>query len=47
MVAVLDPRLATERYGGYLRSTLPDFWGTTDPQVVRGVLERLRGTSAP
>ncbi|MGD6978174.1 MULTISPECIES: ATP-dependent DNA helicase [Citricoccus] len=42
VVAVLDPRLATERYGGFLRSTLPDFWPTTDPAVVRGVLERLR-----
>ena len=47
VVAVLDPRLATERYGGYLRSTLPNFWGTTDPQVVQGVLERLRGPEAP
>ncbi|QCU78492.1 ATP-dependent DNA helicase [Citricoccus sp. SGAir0253] len=43
VVAVLDPRLATERYGGFLRSTLPDFWPTTDPAVVRGVLGRLRG----
>ncbi|MDI3330040.1 MAG: ATP-dependent DNA helicase [Micrococcus sp.] len=45
VVAVLDPRLATERYGGFLRSTLPDFWPTTDPAVVRGVLERLREAS--
>src|SRR5690606_26100384 len=42
VVAVLDPRLATERYGGFLRSTLPEFWPTTEPGVVRGVLERLR-----
>jgi ATP-dependent DNA helicase DinG len=45
VVAVLDPRLATERYGGFLRSTLPDFWPTTDPAVVQGVLERLREAS--
>ncbi|REE02590.1 ATP-dependent DNA helicase [Citricoccus muralis] len=42
VVAVLDSRLATERYGSFLRSTLPDFWPTADPSVVRGVLERLR-----
>ncbi|MGM7670164.1 ATP-dependent DNA helicase [Microbacterium sp. A93] len=41
VVAVLDSRLATERYGSFLRSTLPEFWPTTDPAVVRGVLERL------
>lgn len=45
VVAVLDPRLATERYGGFLRSTLPAFWPTTDPGVVRGVLERLHAVS--
>lgn len=47
VVAVLDSRLATERYGGYLRSALPQFWRTTDPAVVRGVLERLRGPAGP
>ncbi|UBH24309.1 ATP-dependent DNA helicase [Micrococcus porci] len=41
VVAVLDSRLATERYGGYITSALPDFWRTTDRAVVRGVLERL------
>lgn len=41
VVAVLDPRLATERYGGYITSALPDFWRTTDGDVVRGVLARL------
>ena len=41
VVAVLDPRLATERYGGYITSALPDFWRTTDRDVVRGVLARL------
>jgi ATP-dependent DNA helicase DinG len=41
VVAVLDPRLITKRYGEYLRASLPPFWQTTDPQVVRGALQRL------
>ena len=28
VVAVLDPRLATARYGGFLRASLPPFWQT-------------------
>ena len=43
VVAVLDSRLATARYGGYLRASLPPFWQTTDKDVVIGALERLRG----
>ena len=43
VVAVLDPRLATARYGSFLRSSLPPFWTTTDPEVVRGALRRLAG----
>ncbi|MFD0684984.1 ATP-dependent DNA helicase [Actinomadura fibrosa] len=41
VVAVLDPRLATARYGGFLKESLPPFWATTDPAVVRGALRRL------
>ena len=41
VVAVLDPRLATAGYGGYLRASLPPFWTTHDPDVVRGALKRL------
>jgi len=41
VVAVLDPRLVTKRYGGFLKASLPPFWATTDPQVVRGALRRL------
>jgi ATP-dependent DNA helicase DinG len=41
VVAVLDPRLVTKRYGEYLRASLPPFWQTTDPAVVRAALERL------
>ncbi|CAM5629082.1 3'-5' exonuclease DinG [Streptomyces fumanus] len=35
VVAVLDPRLATARYGSYLKASLPDFWYTTDRNQVR------------
>lgn len=44
VVAVLDSRMATARYGSYLRASLPPFWATTDPVRVRGALERLRAT---
>lgn len=42
VVAVLDPRLKTARYGGFLRSSLPPFWTTTDPEVAVAALRRLR-----
>ena len=45
VVAVLDSRMATARYGSYLRASLPPFWATTDPVRVRGALERLRATT--
>jgi ATP-dependent DNA helicase DinG len=41
VVAVLDSRLATARYSGFLRASLPPFWPTTDPAVVRAALRRL------
>jgi ATP-dependent DNA helicase DinG len=41
VVAILDSRLVTKRYGEYLRASLPPFWQTTDPEVVRGALRRL------
>ncbi|GAA2357318.1 ATP-dependent DNA helicase [Saccharopolyspora halophila] len=41
VIAVLDPRLATARYGGFLRASLPPFWTTHDGDVVRGALRRL------
>jgi ATP-dependent DNA helicase DinG len=41
VVAVLDPRLAKARYGGFLRNSLPDFWYTTDPQQVRRSLAAI------
>lgn len=41
VVAVLDSRLATASYGGFLRRSLPPFWYTTRPETVHGVLTRL------
>jgi ATP-dependent DNA helicase DinG len=43
VVAVLDPRLATARYGGFLKASLPPMWTTSDPAVVRKALKRLSG----
>ena len=41
VVAVLDPRLATARYGTFLTRSMPAFWPTTDPGVPRAALRRL------
>jgi ATP-dependent DNA helicase DinG len=41
VVAVLDPRLVTARYGDFIRKSLPPFWTTTDPALVRAALGRL------
>lgn len=41
VVAILDPRLATARYGGFLKASLPPMWTTTDPAVARQALTRL------
>ncbi|MFF2848595.1 ATP-dependent DNA helicase [Streptomyces sp. NPDC058001] len=41
VVAVLDSRLATARYGGYLRTSLPEFWYTTDPNQARRSLAAI------
>ncbi|HSI27061.1 MAG TPA: ATP-dependent DNA helicase [Aeromicrobium sp.] len=42
VVAVLDPRLATARYGSFLAASLPPMWRTTDRETVLGALKRLR-----
>ncbi|NED93797.1 ATP-dependent DNA helicase [Phytoactinopolyspora alkaliphila] len=47
VVAVLDPRLVTARYGSYLRASLPPMWFTTDRAVVSGALRRLNAGAAP
>jgi len=41
VVAVLDPRLVTARYGNYLRASMPDFWMTTDSETAITALRRL------
>ena len=46
VVAVLDPRLVTARYGDFLRASLPPFWPTTDPKLVRAALRRLGAAPA-
>ncbi len=41
VVAVLDSRLATARYGSFLRRSMPPFYATTDRETVLGSLRRL------
>lgn len=41
VVAVLDPRLGTARYGSFLRAGMPPMWQTSDREVVVQALRRL------
>jgi ATP-dependent DNA helicase DinG len=41
VVAILDPRVVTQRYGGFLRASLPPMWPTTDRAIVLNALKRL------
>lgn len=41
VVAVLDSRLTSARYGGFLARSMPPLWGTTDKAAVLGALRRL------
>lgn len=41
VVAVLDSRLATARYGDFLRGTMPPFWYTTDRAAAHAALRRI------
>lgn len=41
VVAVLDKRLIEKRYGSFIRSSMPSFWPTHDPDVVTQALKRL------
>ncbi len=41
VVAVLDSRLHTARYGDFVRRSLPPFWYTTRGDIVRAALQRL------
>ena len=41
VVAVLDSRLATARYGGFLARSMPPLWPTSDRDTVLEALRRL------
>jgi ATP-dependent DNA helicase DinG len=41
VVAVLDPRLVTARYGNFIKASLPPMWTTTDPAIAEQALKRL------
>jgi ATP-dependent DNA helicase DinG len=47
VVAVLDSRLATARYAGFLRASLPPFWATHDRGVVLDALRRIDESAPP
>ncbi|WP_191089996.1 ATP-dependent DNA helicase [Nesterenkonia ebinurensis] len=42
VLAILDSRIATARYGSFLRRSMPDLWPTTDGEFVKQALTRLR-----
>jgi ATP-dependent DNA helicase DinG len=46
VIAILDPRLATARYGSFLRASLPPYWSTYEPKIVRSALRRLAAEPA-
>ncbi|MFV8396188.1 ATP-dependent DNA helicase [Corynebacterium hindlerae] len=41
VVAVLDNRLVTKRYGSFLRRSMPAFWETTSSDTAKAALKRL------
>jgi len=41
VLAILDSRFATARYGGFLKRSMPDFWPTVNGDLARGALARL------
>jgi ATP-dependent DNA helicase DinG len=41
VVAILDSRIATKRYGSVLLNSMPPLWRTSDGLVVRDSLRRL------
>jgi len=47
VVAILDPRLMTARYGSFLRASIPPFWMTTDHDLAVGALRRLTNALEP
>ncbi|MGZ4474034.1 MAG: ATP-dependent DNA helicase [Nocardioidaceae bacterium] len=47
VVAILDPRVVTARYGSFLSASLPPMWRTTDKPVVLDALKRLAAVDDP
>ena len=48
VVAILDSRMMTARYAGFLQKSLPPFWPTTDKAMVMAALRRLdEGAAEP
>ena len=47
VVAILDPRIVTARYGPFLAASLPPMWRTKDPHVARSALRRLAAAPDP
>jgi ATP-dependent DNA helicase DinG len=45
VVAILDSRMMTARYAGFLQKSLPPFWPTTDKAMVLAALKRLDETA--
>ncbi len=41
VVAILDPRVVTARYGSFLTASMPGMWRTTDREVALAALRRL------
>ncbi|CAN5568219.1 ATP-dependent DNA helicase [soil metagenome] len=41
VVAILDSRMISKGYAGFLQRSLPPFWPTTDSALVLGALQRL------
>jgi ATP-dependent DNA helicase DinG len=46
VVAILDSRMMTARYAGFLQKSLPPFWPTIDTAMVLAALKRLDETAA-
>jgi ATP-dependent DNA helicase DinG len=42
VVAILDSRIVTKRYGSVLLNSMPPLWRTSDPATVRDSLKRLK-----
>jgi ATP-dependent DNA helicase DinG len=46
VVAILDSRIVTKRYGSVLLNSMPPLWRTSDKSVVCDSLNRLRDSLA-